>query len=68
MTSLGAGFRYPPQWSPDSKKIAFIDQAMRIRIYDDSNRTVPRSIRAPIGSPHPALEASRCSGRPIRDG
>ena len=34
MTSLGAGFRYAPQWSPDSKKIAFIDQAMRIRIYD----------------------------------
>jgi tricorn protease len=34
VTSLGAGFRYPPQWSPDSKKLSFIDQAMRIRIYD----------------------------------
>src|SRR5205814_3058563 len=28
VTSLGSGFRYPPQWSPDSKKIVFIDQAM----------------------------------------
>lgn len=34
LTSLGAGFRYAPEWSPDSKKLAFIDQAMRIRVYD----------------------------------
>ncbi len=34
VTSLGAGFRYRPQWSPDSKKLAFVDQAMRIRLYD----------------------------------
>ncbi|OFW09645.1 MAG: peptidase S41 [Acidobacteria bacterium RIFCSPLOWO2_02_FULL_67_36] len=39
VTSLGAGFRYPPQWSPDSRKLAFIDQAMRIHIQDlDANR------------------------------
>jgi tricorn protease-like protein len=30
VTHLGPGFRYQPQWSPDSKKIVFIDQAMRI--------------------------------------
>ena len=27
VTSLGAGFRYAPYWSPDSRKIAFVDQA-----------------------------------------
>ena len=35
VTSLGPGFRYAAQWAPDSKKLAFIDHAMRIRIYDD---------------------------------
>ena len=29
ITSYGAGFRYKLFWSPDSKKIAFIDKAMR---------------------------------------
>ena len=41
VTSLGAGFRYAPHWSPDSRKIAFVDQAMRIHITDvDSGKTV----------------------------
>jgi tricorn protease len=41
VTALGPGFRYAPQWSPDSKKIVFIDQAMRMRIYDlDANKTL----------------------------
>src|SRR6266850_534522 len=34
LTKLGPGFRYQPQWSPDSKKIVFIDQAMRIHLHD----------------------------------
>ncbi|MBA3949433.1 MAG: PD40 domain-containing protein, partial [Acidobacteria bacterium] len=34
ITKLGAGFRYPPTWSPDSKKVAYIDHGMRIRITD----------------------------------
>src|SRR5882672_3744563 len=34
LTKLGPGFRYQPQWSPDSKKIVFIDQAMRIQLHD----------------------------------
>ncbi len=34
------GFRYAPKWSPDSKKVAFIDQAMTIHITDiDSGKT-----------------------------
>jgi len=34
LTQLGPGFRYQPQWSPDSRKIVFIDQAMRIWLHD----------------------------------
>ena len=34
LTSYGPGFRYNLFWSPDSKKIAFIDKAMKIYIYD----------------------------------
>lgn len=41
LTTYGAGFRYNLFWSPDSKKIAFIDKAMRIKIYDlASNQTI----------------------------
>ncbi|NIN70641.1 MAG: peptidase S41 [Gemmatimonadetes bacterium] len=40
LTSLGAGYRYRPQWSPDSKKLAFVDHAKTIYIYDvDRGRT-----------------------------
>ena len=34
ITSYGRGFRYSLYWSPDSKKIAFIDKAMKIKICD----------------------------------
>jgi len=34
LTSYGPGFRYQPYWSPDSRKVAFIDQSMRIWIYN----------------------------------
>jgi tricorn protease len=34
LTSYGPGYRYNLYWSPDSKKLAFIDKAMKIRIYD----------------------------------
>jgi tricorn protease len=41
LTAYGAGFRYKLYWSPDSKKVAFIDKAMRIKIYDvATNQTV----------------------------
>lgn len=40
LTTLGPGFRYQPLWSPDSKKIAFIDKAMRIYLHDlDAGKT-----------------------------
>ncbi|HOZ84407.1 MAG TPA: PDZ domain-containing protein [Niabella sp.] len=34
ITSYGAGFRYGMAWSPDNKKIAFIDKAGEIKIYN----------------------------------
>lgn len=34
VTSYGPGYRYDLYWSPDSKKLAFIDKTMRIYIYD----------------------------------
>ena len=45
LTHLGPGFRYQPWWSPDSKKIAWIDKAMQIWVYDfdaKTNRLVDR--------------------------
>ena len=41
LTSFKTGFKYNLYWSPDSKKLAFIDNTMRIRIYDiDKNKTI----------------------------
>jgi len=37
LTNYGPGYRYRPYWSPDSKKLAFIDKAMRIKIFDIAN-------------------------------
>lgn len=40
LTNLGPGWRYQPQWSPDSKKLVFIDSAMRIHLHDrETKRT-----------------------------
>ncbi len=34
LTSYGPGYRYRIDWSPDSKKLAFIDKSMSIFVYD----------------------------------
>jgi len=34
LTNYGAGYRYDVVWSPDSKKLSFVDKAMRIQVYD----------------------------------
>jgi len=64
VTSLGRGFRYPPQWAPDNKKLAFIDQAMRIRIYDDATGKLTDVDRSPDWIAHGALEAFRFQWSP----
>jgi tricorn protease len=41
LTNYGPGFRYKLYWSPDSKKLAFVDKAMTIKIYEvDNKRTI----------------------------
>jgi tricorn protease len=40
LTKLGPGFRYTPWWSPDSKKIVFIDQAMKIHLFTMDDKKV----------------------------
>jgi tricorn protease len=64
VTSLGPGFRYSPQWAPDSKKIAFIDQATRIRVYDDATGKVTEVDRSPDWVAHDQLEAFRFQWSP----
>ncbi len=39
LTHLGPGFRYRPQWAPDSQKLAFIDKAMRLHLYHRGTKT-----------------------------
>jgi len=63
ITSYGAGFRYNLFWSPDSKKLAFIDKAMRIKIYDLSNGQTYDVDRA-LRKTHGALEGFSCSWSP----
>ncbi|MEM6629145.1 MAG: PDZ domain-containing protein [Bacteroidota bacterium] len=39
LTSLGPGFRYSLYWSPNSEKLAFVDQTMTIYIYHMADGT-----------------------------
>jgi tricorn protease len=48
LSSYGAGFRYGLFWSPDSKKIGFIDKAMKINIIDlasGATATIDQALR-----------------------
>lgn len=59
-TKLGPGYKYTPQWSPDSRKLAFIDQTMRIKYHDlDSGKT--SDVDKELWSYHGALEGFRVS-------
>lgn len=41
LTNYGAGYRYQLYWSPDSKKLGFVDKSMKIKIYEiDNKRTI----------------------------
>lgn len=42
LTSLGKGFRYNLYWSPDSKKLAWVDQTMTFYIYNMDTKAVDR--------------------------
>ena len=64
VTSLGPGFRYTPYSSPDSKKIAFIDQAMKIRVYDIAASRVIDVDQSPDWISHGGLEPFRFQWSP----
>jgi tricorn protease len=57
ITSLGAGFRYAPQWSPDSKRVAYVDQAMRIHVTDIESGKTTKIDESPEWMNHGGLEA-----------
>lgn len=59
LTALGPGFRYQPWWSPDSRKIAFIDETLRIRLLDVASGKVTEIDRSPLWMGHGALERFR---------
>ena len=42
LTSLGAGYRYTPMWSPDSTKIVFIDNLQVIRLLDVATKEITK--------------------------
>ncbi len=45
VTSFGPGFRYRINWSPDGKKIAFVDQTMAINVLDVATGSVVKADR-----------------------
>ena len=63
LTSYGPGYRYALTWSPDSKKLAFIDKAMKIKIYDvgsDQTTDVDHALRYT----HGGLSGFTCNWSP----
>ncbi|PHN05598.1 S41 family peptidase [Flavilitoribacter nigricans] len=40
LTNLGPGYRYQLYWSPDSKKLAFVDQTMHINVYNMATNSI----------------------------
>ncbi len=64
LTSLGPGYRYAPYWSPDSRKMAFLDQEIRVRVYDMDQGTVTEVDQSPIWSNHGQLESTVLSWSP----
>lgn len=46
ITKLGPGFRYNLYWSPNSKKLAFVDQTMSIKVCDVASGSVTEMDKA----------------------
>ncbi len=47
LTTLGAGFRYQLYWSPDSKKLVYMDNTQTFRIYDVDQNVLTDVDRCP---------------------
>ncbi len=51
LTTYGPGYRFHLTWSPDGKKLAFVDQTMTIRVFDlESGHDRPRGPGAATGT------------------
>jgi tricorn protease len=56
VTTLGPGYRYPVQWSPDSARLAFMDQTETLRLLDVASGKVTEIDQVPIWMAHESLE------------
>ena len=56
VTKLGPGFRYPVAWSPDSRRLAFVDQAMRVWLYERGAKAPARIDQSRTWIAHGGLE------------
>ncbi|MGI8581391.1 MAG: S41 family peptidase [Chitinophagaceae bacterium] len=63
LTSYGPGFRYNLQWSPDSKKIAFIDKAMKIQVFEIATGNTIQVDKG-LRMSHGALQNFTCNWSP----
>ena len=63
LTELGAGYRYQLFWSPDSKKIAFLDNTQTIRILDVESGELTRVDRGRRWI-HPSLQGVELAWSP----
>ena len=65
VTTLGPGYRYPVQWSPDSARLAFIDQTETLRLLDVASGKLTEIDQVPIWMAHeqPGEPAAALVGR-----
>ena len=56
VTTLGPGYRYPVQWSPDSARLAFVDQTETLRLLDVASGKLTEIDQVPIWMAHENLE------------
>jgi tricorn protease len=59
LTKLGAGFRYRAQWSPDSKRLAFVDEQSRIHVIGAEGGVAAEIDRSRVWMGHGQLESLR---------
>lgn len=64
LTSMGPGYRYTPSWSPDSQMLVFIDEAMRIHLFDRRTNSLKRIHQEPEFRGHGSLASFRAAWSP----
>ena len=64
LTSLGPGFRYRPQWSPDSERIAFVDHTQHLWVLHVGTGELVEADQFVWAQSHPALSGFQVSWSP----